>query len=465
VPRTIPRPRFEPAPSPAAVGRSGDSGMELHDVGRRIVGHYAWLIALLIVAGALVGAATGAGQTSYTASARIVLDTPDPSTRQESTAIADTVRAIATSSSQVRKALRTAGISNRDALDVAEHHVTVTGLGSSAVVRLSVTDRDRHVAADLANALAAQVISTRTRVTNGGVPAELASLDKRISDANEKISETDATIDQLNVQVALAGNGQAGNDLRAKRDTASRRRDFLSQQRGVLESERISLLGTYALRPRPSIISRAAVPVHADSSGVLPYMILGALLGLVLGLGNAALAETIRPTVVGGNALARELDTPLLGTLPSGRGSDVSDDDLAPIAARVRLAAEAAEIDDVELIAITPERVDLPQIAERLQGNLGFGLGSRASRQAPASRLRVLTHASPAADDDLRATGLIIVSPTAVKKAAIADLGHLLRVTPLPVLGLITYRRARVSRPIRRAAGPAHASSKSATSS
>jgi capsular polysaccharide biosynthesis protein len=439
--------------------------MELHDVGRRIVGHYAWLIALLIVAGALVGAATGAGQTSYTASARIVLDTPDPSTRQESTAIADTVRAIATSSSQVRKALRTAGISNRDALDVAEHHVTVTGLGSSAVVRLSVTDRDRHVAADLANALAAQVISTRTRVTNGGVPAELTSLDKRIADVNEKVSETDATIDQLNVQVALAGNGQAGNDLRAKRDTASRRRDFLSQQRGVLESERISLLGTYALRPRPSIISRAAVPTHANSSGMLPYMILGGLLGLLLGLGNAALAETVRPTVVGSDALARELDTPLLGTLRSGRGEDVSEEDLAPIAARVRLAVEAAEINDVELIPIMPERVDLGKIAERLQRNLGFGPGSRASRHAPQVRLQALTHALPAADDELRATGLVIVSPDAVKKAAIADLGHLLRVTHLPVLGLITYRSARVPRPIRRAARPAHAASESATSS
>ena len=439
--------------------------MELHDVGRRIVGHYAWLIALLVVAGALVAAATRAGHTSYTASARIVLDTPDPSTRQESTAIADTVKAIATSASQVQTALRAGGIANRDAVDIADHHVSVTGLGSSAIVRLSVSDRDRHVAVNLANALAAQVISTRTRVTNGGVPRELASLDRRITEVNEKISALDATIDQLNLQVASAGSSQAANDLRARRDTASRRRDFLNQQRGVLESERISLLGTSALRPRPEIISRAAVPAQADSSGVLPYMILGGLLGLILGLGIAALAETIRPTVVGSDALARELDTPLLGTLPTGLGNEVSEEELAPIAARVRLAAEAAEIDEVGLIAITPEEVNLRQMAERLQANPGFGSGSRASRHAPPVRVRGLTHASPAAADDVGATGLVVVSPHAVKKAALTDLGHLLRVTPLPVLGLITYRRARAPRPIRRNARPARAASKSATSS
>ena len=62
--------------------------MELHDVGRRIFGHFAWLIALLVILGAVVAGVSRAGQATYTASARIVLDTPDPSTRQESTAMA-----------------------------------------------------------------------------------------------------------------------------------------------------------------------------------------------------------------------------------------------------------------------------------------------------------------------------------------------------------------------------------------
>jgi capsular polysaccharide biosynthesis protein len=439
--------------------------MEVHDVGRRIVGHYAWLIVLLIVLGAVLAGLSRAGDKTYAASARIVLDAPDPSTRQESTAIADTVRAIATSPSQVRAALRSTGVANRDAVDVADHHVTVTGLGSSAVVTLTVSDRDRHVATDLANALASQVISTRTQVTNGGVPQELASLNKRIADTNQKISAVDATIDELNLDVAAARNPQQANDLRTRRDTASRRRDFLSQQRSVLESERISLLGTYALRPRPSIISRAAVPVAADSSGAVTYMVLGGLLGLVLGLGLAAVAEMVRPTVVGRDALARELDLALLGSLPSGLGGDASDDDLAPTAARVRLAAEAAEIDDIGLIAVTPQEADLRPIADRLQRSGGFGSTTLGSREPSPVRIREISVASPAAVEDVGETGLVVVSPDVVKKAAVADLGHLLRVTPLPVLGLITYRRARALRRKRRVARPAHAASESATSS
>jgi hypothetical protein len=442
--------------------------MELHEVGRRIVGRYWWLIALLIITCAAVAGISRSGTQLYTASARIVLDTPDPSTRQESTAIADTVRAIASSPSQVSAALRSARIKNRDAEDVAEHHVSVTGLGSYAVVNLSVSDRDRHVAVELANTLAARVISTRTHVTDGGVPQALAALNERIAELSARISNADAAIDELNLGVANAGSGQQANDLRAKRDAASRRRDYLGQQRGVLESERVNLLGTFALRPKPSVISRATFPLHADSSGTLPYVILGGLLGLVLGLGLAGVSETFRPTVVGGDALARELDTTLLGTLDGKVEADDLRRDLTPIAARVRLAAEAVDVDDVALLPVTAD-LDLRRFADRLRAHVvnGFGvvsaewrpMGNRepalgeawmARRPSSALEIRALSFAAPGSIDDGGPSGLVLVSPDAVSKADVVDVGHLLSVSPMPLLGVITYRSGRLRGLIRR---------------
>jgi uncharacterized protein involved in exopolysaccharide biosynthesis len=422
--------------------------MDLDQVGRRIVGHYWWLIALLIVAGATAAAVARSGEKTYSASTRIVLDTPDPSTRQESTAIADTVNAIASSAAQVRAALGSAHITKRDPVDVAEHHVSVAGLGSSAVVKLSVSDRDPHVAADLANALAARVISTRTHVTNGGVPQELAALNKRIADLSAKIARADASIDQLNLAVAGASTAQQANDLRGRRDTASRRRDFLGQQRGVFESERVSILGTSALRPRPSIISRAALPLHADSSRRLPYMILGGLLGLLLGVGLAGLIETVRPTVVGGDALARQLDTPLLGTVPGEVEHDDLGEDVTPIAARVRLAAEASGVTGVGLLPVAPD-VDLRRLVDRLRAAPSNGLGvvsaeaGTSDRADSAVEIRPFSLASPSSLGERASSGLVLVSPSVLKKTDLVGLGHLLRVAPMPLLGLITYRPAR----------------------
>jgi len=446
-------------PRAVSVPRSGpDAAVELRDVGRRVVGHYWWLITLLVIAGAATGAVSHSGESTYTASARIVLDTSDPSTRAGATAIADTVKAIATSPAQVTAALRAAHITGRNPIEVANQHVSVTGLGSSAVVKLSVGDRDRHVATDLANALAARVISVRTQVATGGVSQQLATLGKQIEEKSAEISTTDATIDALNVKIANAGSAGAVNDLRARRDEASRRREFLGQQRSVLESEQVSILGDYALRPKPSIISRASVPLDADSSGWVPYMILGGLLGLILGVGIAAATETIRPTVVGADAVARELDITLLGTLRAGVNDVDGLQDLTPIAVRVQLAAKAAGVDDVGLLAVTPG-VDLRGLAKRLRAISGAGLDAGVARggiressfgeggipnRGSAAQIRPFSLASPLSLDERGATGLVLVSPSVLKKAAVVEIDDLLRVTPMPLLGLITYRPARL---------------------
>jgi uncharacterized protein involved in exopolysaccharide biosynthesis len=426
--------------------RSPGGAMDLHDVTRRIIGRYWWLLAVLMVVCAGAAAVSRSGGTTYTATARIVLDSPDPTTRVESAAIADTVKAIATSQSQVTAALRTAlpAHAKRDPLDVAEHRVSVSGLGSSSVVKVSVSDHNKYVAANVANALAARVIATRRDVSSGGVPQEVANLSKRIDSVSAQISSTDNAIDRLNVAAANAPTAQLGNQLRAQRDAASRRRDFFAQQRSVLESERVNILGAYALRPKPSVISRASVPLHADASGVQPYIVLGALLGLILGVGLAALIETVRPTVVGGDALARELDVPLLGTLYGGGDDDQPLEALAPVAVRVRLAAEAAGVDDVALLPVKAD-VDVRAIARSLEASTRKGLDVvAAERNAARSRTRIvaLDLVSSTGLDERRTTGLVLISASGVRKADLVDVGHLLRVTPMPLLGLIVYKPA-----------------------
>ena len=173
--------------------------MELNEAVRRILGEHWRFIVFFVTFGIGVAALLHVTDVRmYTATARVVLDTQDPQSRAESVAIVDTARAIATSPAEVSAAMSAAHVGGRDAVQVAEHRVSVRGLGSSGVFQLSVSDRDSGTAATIANALATRVMRARLSVTEGQARQILADLGKKIDDLNTRISFSDARIDSLN---------------------------------------------------------------------------------------------------------------------------------------------------------------------------------------------------------------------------------------------------------------------------
>ena len=440
--------------------------MELNEAARRIFGTHLRLIALWVIFGFVAAALLHAGnERTYTATTRLVLDTPDARDRSDSTAIADMAAAIATSPAEVRGALEDAHITTRDPVDLARHHVSVTALGSSAVLDLSVSDPNRRVAAAVSNTLAARVIQTRLKVSSGQLQQVLTELDRRIGTLNRRIGDLDVKIASLGLT-----NPQA-------RDAAQRQRDFLAQARGVLEAERVSLLSTDAQRPNPAIISQAPLPTHADSSRLLQDLVLGALLGLVLGIGSAGLIETVRPTFVGGDVLARELDTPLLGSLSGEPGERQRQRLVSLIAARLHLAAEGVGVHDIVLLGAGTD-MELRGLAEQLEAVPAEALhavpdhtelapaatadaqgGARTRRLAedqprdglsagdrarPGMRVRAFDVQSSLVDGQSGA-GIALVSPSSLAKSKLDDVRHLLNATRSPLLGLITYDGSRTS--------------------
>jgi capsular polysaccharide biosynthesis protein len=394
----------------------------------------------------------------------LVLDTQDPKTRVEAQAIADTGEAIATSPTQVQAALGRIHV-KRDPVEVAMHHVAVGSLGTSGVLLLSVRDRNRQVAEAMANSLAAEVIRARLEVSNGELRRILDNTVLQIGDLNRKISRASAS-----------------------------RRVFLADQRAALEAQRTTLLSNAALRPTPSIISPATLPAHADSSAWLSDLSLGAILGLILGLGFAGLVELIRPTVAGEDAIARAFGTPVLGQLPGSPG-EPSLLDSTSLSERIRLAGEVGGVHRIELLGAGPH-VDLKPLATSLTlhreqaselaeprdgsgevddlGSNGHSVlaaqkaavgasakrpgskpGPHAATQVPAARRRSRRPGQPldrrtrdiAVDvfdvhtrpSNGGGTGLVVVSPTALKKTSVDDVNRLLALSRLHILGLVTY--------------------------
>jgi hypothetical protein len=203
---------------------------------------------------------------------------------------------------------------------------------------------------------------------------------------------------------------------------------------------------------------------------LLQDLVLGALLGLVLGIGSAGLIETVRPTFVGGDVLARELDTPLLGALSSEPSERQRQRLVSLIAARLHLAAEGAGVHDVVLLGAGTD-MELRGLAERLEAVPAEALravpddtelapaatadaqGNTLTRRSaplvedqpragdgarPGMRIRAFDiHASLV--DGQNGAGIALVSPSTLAKSKLDDVRHLLNATRSPLLGLITY--------------------------
>jgi capsular polysaccharide biosynthesis protein len=411
--------------------------LELGEVIGRIFGRHKKLIVALVLAGLLAGFAIHLDDAPrYSASARLVLDTSDPEDQAQSGVIADTTRAIASGPSLVREALATIGV-RRDATELARRHVSVQALGSSGVMQLSVTDSDPEVAVALANAIAESVIRTRLQVTAGEAASVVRSLDKQITLFQQQISDLDARIDQ-------AGGAAASGQL-------VRRREALEQRMSQLESERASVQTTRALRPKADVLDAASPPAQQLPGRRLPDLVLGGLLGLLLGVGAAAMVESLRPTLVGRTAIARGTEAPVLAELvgpPQRRGHRHGwvAADVAEAAMHVELVAVAAGVQQVRLMALD-RQVDLSNLVQILGDSLKTATVQQADmptarRRRPGARAELEPEALQSEGEGGR-IGLVLVAPTVLKLADLDPVKDFLTISGWPLLGVIVYQSPR----------------------
>lgn len=408
--------------------------MDLQEVIRRILlGRWAVILAFVVASVGGVVAYHFFDTPMYSASTRVVLDAPAPTSGTEATAVADAAKAIVTGPTHVIAALNAAGVV-RDPVRVTSN-ITLAPLGTSGVLLLTVRDSNPIAAAGIANALAEDLIQTRLAVSPA---AQKAALDAQLKTVTDQISALNLEIgslkDQLKNLPVDPSNTQTASvkaQILADRITADDNEvATLTQQLIHLDSERAGL-GS-ASDTTPSIIDVATVPAKSDPSRLPIDLALALIVGVMLGVVTAAALETFRPTLASGDAVAKVLGVPILGWIPDTSGT---------LAERLRLAAGAADIRALELIGVG-HTLYLSALARSLRSPLSQGQGEGkgvaifAIEDAP-TRSR---------NGQAPPSGFVLVSPGRIKKSALAPVLELISISGRPLLGVIGHKPDRDER-------------------
>jgi capsular polysaccharide biosynthesis protein len=393
--------------------------VELNEAIDRIVRHHWKLISACVVFGLAVALIVPDASTTYTASARVVLNVPDPTTVSEAAAVADMARAIATGPQTVGDALRSAGLTD-DPVSFAKNNVSVSSLGSSGVLQVSVKEAHPAVAQTLANALSDALVKAPTSA--GGQSTTLQRVDTELATLANQISHMDQRMAGLSAEAAREGTG---SQAQIQMENLAARRSTLASQQTVAQSARYTLIVSMASTPQARVVAPAERPTSADASPLIPNVVLGLLLGLILGLALATGAETVSPTVVGGRGAARVIGAPLLGSIhPSRLGLF----DPSPVAERIRIVAASVGDRVVELVPATGT-MDLEPLASGLRDGLKRARGSDPS-------IRVFDGGL----DGRRGVGQVLVVPHTIKRRELDEAADLLSIGKTPLLGILSVR-------------------------
>ncbi|MGZ4493530.1 MAG: hypothetical protein ACXVWU_02410 [Nocardioides sp.] len=239
-----------------------------------------------------------ASPRGFVASARVQQSSTSVSTDTQANSVVNQVRGIATSPAVVGQAMRAAGVHGLSPMAVGKHDVTVTQIGSSTVVDISVKNDVPQTAQKLSNALARIVVDT----LGGQLDARKRQLITQLRSEQQR----------------LYGNRQSLLTTLSRTSTPDQVAS-LSAQLTALDMQLADIASTLRQLAVPDatdgsamFISPAqeALPAHRN---LLLNAVLALLAGLVAGLLVACGIEVLRPRVADARTIARDLGVPFLG--------------------------------------------------------------------------------------------------------------------------------------------------------
>lgn len=222
--------------------------MEIREAAQRIFRVRGLVVLAFLVAGLASGYAVHRGfeATTYTSSARLVMNGSVPQTADWASALAGTVEGIVTSPDRITSALNDAS-ATRDVVKFTKG-VSTQPLSNSGVLELSVTDTDPSVATSVANTLAAGAVATLNAEQQRPTQLYLEQLQGQINPLASTINGIDSR---------LSGGGLTATEVSAllvQRSDLSQQLTALITKQADVEQQLAESVGAIEIAPavRPS---------------------------------------------------------------------------------------------------------------------------------------------------------------------------------------------------------------------
>jgi capsular polysaccharide biosynthesis protein len=434
--------------------------VEIDEVAARLLRQYWAVLAVCMVVPLVAVAFLTAKQSNiYAASARIITGSTVPQTSAAADAVASQVEAIATGRSAVTQALHAAG-AHRNLNDFISQDIAVSGLGSSQVIDLTVTDRSPRVAQQVARVLAVEAVRSINNVGQSGLRAALTANDQEIVRLSQqravKAQRAAAQPQNQQLQSELAGMDQVIANFTGDRS------------RLLIQAGTLGLAG---------VIDEPAVPARPESKASVQKLGLAALLGLVAGILIVSVAEILRPTVPGARRVSRRLGVPMLGQLSKEDLAGARTPAVGEMALRLRLVAAHAELRTIALVDADGKRElgplaagltqsvrfsaaeapGYPGVDDETAGNQHWTTGAEAASPGPGPGLLVKPRGAATGNATLHIyplgqmrwvsgtahVGIVVLSGPVARVSRITALHDLSTSSGWPIVGIIGIPRQR----------------------
>jgi hypothetical protein len=289
------------------------------------------------------------------------------------------------------------------------------------------------LAADLANALARELVANWDPTTHDAYDALLDDLTAKQDALRADITLIDGRITALLQPTVTTIPGSEIAPLTA----ALAYRQDLAQQVAALEDQRRKVEADMAGRQLPRVVQWATEPSMADASGQAQTVVLTTLLGILLATAIAGVSEAVWPHVGGAAAQAELLGGPSLGEFRIGRAS-LPPAEVELLARQLSVAASARDVTTVSLVVVG------------LRGRFGRLLVTDSVREAARrSGLNFVPlldgppkgRPGELALRDRRKLGLAVVSTPLVRRRDLSTVANLQRLSGGMVIGLATFER------------------------
>ncbi len=282
-----------------------------------LVKKWLWLILCsAILAGGLAFIVRTGQSSTYETQATIAIghfiDAPNPDNSQIQTGInlAQTYAELVTTHDILQSVIDTLALP----LDVVKlrKHVDTRILTGTSLLVIKVSYEDPVLAADIANALAAQLITKSPSNLTADQQNQISLSKQQIDALNAQIDRARLHIASLDKQIAATANATEIASLTAQEDSLTSQ----INQAAATIAQFTTTIATLQQRTNSlDIVEQAQVPADPSGPGVLTITLLASVLGAMAAFGAALLVEYLDDTLRTSEQAAQSLDLPVWGTI------------------------------------------------------------------------------------------------------------------------------------------------------